>query len=428
MNRLFRILFITLLLSLPFAELAAVEYNDHFTSQRMRADLILTGNAHTQSASLREISIEPLWAGSPNSLIDPFGYGDYFIEVRTKEGEVIYSKGFNTLFREWRDTPQAQTVTKSFTQTIWFPCPKHEVEVVLYERIKSTMELSTLFSFTADPEDHIVKKESSSQYPVTEIEINGQMNHKVDLLIIPEGYTEQQMEKFHNDCRTFLDYFFVMEPYASRRNDFNIWAVDAPSAESGTDIPHENIWRNTILNSSFYTFYVDRYLTVTDHTLMADVASGAPFDAIIVLVNDKKYGGCGIYNSYALGISDNEYALQVFVHEFGHSFAGLADEYYTSEVAYTDFYDMNTEPWEPNITTMVDFGSKWQDMLDKSTPIPTPVKDSNSEVVGVYEGAGYNAKGIFRPFIDCRMKTNKAKGFCPVCVRAINRMIDYYCK
>lgn len=220
----------------------------------------------------------------------------------------------------------------------------------------------------------------------------------------------------------------MIEPYRSRMSDFNIWAVESVSKESGPDIPHNDIWKNTALSSNFYTFRIDRYLTAPNQSIVAKAASNAQCDALYVIVNTEKYGGGGIFNFYGLSMSDHKFSAEVFVHEFGHSFAGLGDEYYSSEVAYDEFYNLKTEPWEPNITTNVNFESKWKDMIDPKTPVPTPNDVAYKDVVGLFEGGGYMSKGIFRPHLDCRMKTNTAGGFCPVCVRAINKMIDYYTK
>ena len=211
---------------------------------------------------------------------------------------------------------------------------------------------------------------------------------------------------------------------------FQEWqtTAEAISEESGTDIPGEMIYKKTALNSSYYTFDVARYLTTTDIKSVYDYAANVPYDQVYVLINSERYGGGGIYNHYSASTSDHELTPKVLVHEFGHGFAGLADEYYSSAVAYEDFYPTDIEPWEPNITTLVDFDSKWKDMINKKTPVPTPPDVEYAKTVGVFEGGGYMAKGVYRPYIDCRMNTNEASGFCPVCQRAISRMIEYYTK
>ena len=234
------------------------------------------------------------------------------------------------------------------------------------------------------------------------------------------------MDKFRKDAQKFSEYLFEMEPYKSRKSDFNVWAVESISNESGTDIPHQDIWKNTVANSNFFTFKIDRYLTAPDQKLISQIASNSPYDALYVIVNTEKYGGGGIYNFYGLSMADHKTEAPVFVHELGHSFAGLGDEYYESETAYNDFYNLKTEPWEPNVTTLVNFDSKWKDLIKEGTPVPTPNSKDYLDVVGLFEGGGYVSKGVYRPYFECRMKNNTAKDFCPACQRAINKMIDYY--
>jgi hypothetical protein len=234
------------------------------------------------------------------------------------------------------------------------------------------------------------------------------------------------MPKFKKDCKKFCDYLFDCKPYNKYKNAINLWGVEAPSEESGTDYPATNTWKRTILNSSFYTLETERYLMSTDNKSIRDVAANAPYDQIYIIVNTDHYGGGAIFNHYAVCISDNIYGAYVFTHELGHSFAGLGDEYYDSETSYIDFYPLNLEPWEPNLTTLVDFGSKWKDMMDASTPVPTPNDVTYKGKVGVFEGGGYVNKGVFRPAYDCTMKSISEDNFCPVCVRAIERMIDFY--
>ena len=154
--------------------------------------------------------------------------------------------------------------------------------------------------------------------------------------------------------------------------------------------------------------------------------SGVPYEHIVILANTENYGGGGIYNSYLMSAAHNEKTRPVVVHEFGHSFAGLADEYYYDD-QYETQYPADTEPWEPNLTTLVDFDRKWKDMLPRGTKIPTkPSKKNLYTEVGVYEGGGYQSKGVYRPAQECRMKINEAPVFCPVCERAILRVINYY--
>lgn len=401
------------------------DYDTWFTSDRLRVDFILAGDADSQQAYLAGLRRECAWAGSHESLIDPFRYGEYMFEVWSGD-TLVYSKGFSTLFQEWRTTPEAREVSRAYNQSVWMPFPKNEVCIILSERVKEAGESGAaggfreIFSCTVDPGNALVSREAAPDYAITPLLVSGEMGNKVDLLFVAEGYMVGQMDKFHKDCRKFMEYLFSMEPYKSRMDDFNVSAVDVVSPEQGTDIPDLGIWKHTALNSHFYTFYIDRYLTVTDYKSIADNVAGVPFDVIFIVVNEEKYGGGGIYNSYALGTSGDGLSYQVFAHEFGHSFAGLGDEYFTSDVAYENYYNTDIEPWEPNITTMIDFAGKWKDMIDSGK--------WDEVQVGIHEGGGYMAKGVYRSREDCRMRTNTAPDFCPVCQRAINRMIDYYCR
>lgn len=393
---------------------AAQKYDDYFTRDRLRIDLVFGGNAKEQGVWLESVNFEPKWSGTRENLIPPFDYGEYRIDVYDADIR-IFSYGLSSLFFEWRTTLEAREQDKAFFQSVRIPMPKHKVKLTVSSRDFDSGKFVEMNSFVIDPADLSINREKANEWKVSAIEQNGPVENKVDLVFIAEGYTREQMPKFLADVRRMTEYLFSMEPYKSRRADFNVWAVESESADSGPDIPHHGIWHNTVASSTFYTFYTDRYLTSPDQKLVAQLACNAPCDALYVLVNTDKYGGGGIYNFYGLCASDARFNQEVFIHEFGHSFAGLGDEYFDSETAYNDMYNLKVENWEPNITTKVNFGLKWQDMM--GTP-----------GVGLYEGGGYSAKGIWRPREDCRMKTNTADDFCPVCRRAISRMIDYYCK
>ena len=448
MNHIIKILFCPLLLLVSFMANAQCgqslwagavtkqdiadnpQYYHYFTDEQLRLDFIFGGDAKNQNIYLSELKKEAIWGGTRKNLIPDFKYGEYRLEVIDKESNTtLYSTGFNTLFQEWRTTEEAKNTTRAFKSSCRIPYPKDTVKVAIYERLRENGKYSKLAEFEIDPQDKSINGDIENNFPVVEILNNGHPQNKVDLVFIAEGYTAQQMDKFRSDVQKHIGYLFEMEPYKHRQTDFNIWAVETVSAESGTDIPHHNIWKQTVANSNFYTFKTDRYLTASDHTLLCKLTSNAPCDAIYVIVNTDKYGGGGIYNFYGLSMSDHATTPMVFVHEFGHSFAGLADEYfYDSEDSFSDMYNTAIEPWEANITSLVEFEKKWKDMLPENTTIPTPVKKGEEQVLGVYEGGGYMTKGIYRPVDNCRMRTNHAPGFCPVCQRAIEKMIDYYCK
>ena len=336
---------------------------------------------------------------------------------------MIYSRGFNTLFEEWRSTEQAKTETQSWTNSISVPYPKTTVVVEITARDKADMQFHSLLKMDIDPTSIFIDRRKLKDNKVTQIQYKGDSKEKVDLVFIAEGYTADDQEKFVADAKKFTETLFQTPPYTTRREDFNVWAVNLISEDKGTDISGKGIYKNTALNSGYYTFGVDRYLTTPDMKSIRDAVWNVPSDAIFLLVNTDTYGGGGMYNFYAMGTADNEKTQHVFVHEFGHSFAGLADEYFSSEVAYQDFYNLEYEPWEPNITTLVDFDSKWKDLLPTNTPVPTPLNATYKDKPGVFEGGGYISKGIYRPMDHCMMRDYAP--FCPACSRAILRMIDF---
>ncbi len=416
-----------LLLSVAFSQ-AQERFDRYFTGERLRADVIFAGDESSQMVYLDALYKESIWSGSRVNLTDSFHYGEYRYKVFTESGEEIFSSGFNNLFQEWRTTAEAKIMKRAFSGSYHIPFPKERVTIVFYERLKATGEISEIGRFPVDPNDKLINREVQNNYLSDTIHYSGASEIKVDLVFVAEGYTADEMDKFILDANRFAGYLFDIEPYKSRKNDFNIWAVRSLSADSGCDIPQSDIWKSTAISSSFYTFRIDRYLTAPNQKLVASAVSNLPCDAMYVIVNTEKYGGGGIYNFYGLSMSDHKLSAQVFVHELGHSFAGLGDEYYSSEVAYEEFYNLKIEPWEPNITTLKNFDSKWRDMILPETQLPTPSLPEFKNVVGLFEGGGYMAKGIYRPYLDCRMKANTAEGFCPVCSRAIERAIDHYIK
>jgi hypothetical protein len=341
--------------------------------------------------------------------------------------ELIYSRGYSTLFFEYRYTEEAKSQCGNYPESIIMPWPKKTVRIEFESRNRQ-LAWEKQHEVIFNPAAADVHTIQNSFYPSQSLLKSGKSKKKVDLVFLPEGYTEDEMEAFKEDCAKFMGWLFDTDPYGEYKNKFNIWMVLAPSDDSGTDIPGDSTYKNTLLNSNFFTFGSERYLTTGDFKAVRNIAANAPYDQIVILVNSEKYGGGGIYNFWAISTADHINSNLVFTHEFGHAFPGLGDEYYDSEVAVQDFYPVQVEPWEPNLTTMVDFDRKWKEMLPASTPIPTPATDVWKAKTGVFEGGGYVAKGVYRPYIDCSMNVIKFNNFCPVCKRATAEMIEFYCK
>ncbi len=403
-----------------------INFDEYFYDKTLRLDYHHTGNHENDFYSIDELIEEPYWGGSKTNLIDIFNYGAYKFEVYDEASDkLIYSRTYTTLFKEWQTTEEAKQTTRTFTESIVFPYPKSKVLVKFYGRDREH-NLIHKFEYPVDPSNYFTKKERRHEYEKFPVHTSGDPSVKVDLVIIPEGYTKDEMELFKADCEKFAGYLFNSSPFRENRDKFNIWGVSAPSEDSGTDVPADNVWKKTILNSSFYTFDIERYLMTYDNKSVRDVAANAPYDQIYIIVNTDKYGGGAIYNYYSVCVNKNRFEEYLFVHEFGHGFASLADEYYTSEVAYIDFYPLDVEPLDPNLTTLVNFDSKWKHLVEAGTPIPTPTTEEYKDKVGAFEGGGYVEKGVYRPMQDCTMKSISVDNFCPVCSNAIVEMINFY--
>lgn len=417
-----------LLLVLSLTAPAQLAFDDYFTDRTMRFDFMLAGNSVATKVFPVSFREEPIWGGSLTNLTDKFNYGSFKYEVfDAATGTLIYSRGFCTLYQEWQTTAEAKQIERSFHEVATFPFPKNKVNFVLSIRGRDGL-FSKLYETAIDPASYFITREKPDAALATRIYGTGDPHTSFDIAFIAEGYTKGEAEKFRADVKRLADILFLEAPFDKYQDRINIWAVEAPSQESGTDVPKEGIYVNTALSSSYYTFNVDRYLTTQDIGTVNDYAASAPHDQIVVLINSPRYGGGGVYNYYSAVTSDHQFTPQVFTHEFGHGFAGLADEYYNSEVAYEEFYPLDVEPWEPNITTRVNFESKWKDMIARSVPVPTPNEKKYTGVTGLFEGGGYAAKGIYRPSLDCRMKSNQADSFCEVCQTAIENMILFYVK
>lgn len=399
-------------------------FDRYFEDKSLRIDYMSMGDAQSQTAVVHELREEPVWGGPKKNLIEPFGYGEYLLEVYDHESsELIYSRSFCSLFGEWRTTAEAKTETQAWYNSISIPYPKNTVLVDLKSRNKADMQFYSIMQHVIDPSSMFIDKAPLADNKVVAIQDNGDPAEKVDLVFIAEGYTQDELDKFFSDAERFTEALFNCPPFDTCRDQWNVWAVGTVSIDSGTSSSGVGIYKNTALKTGYYTFGLDRYLTTKDMKSIKDATWNVPCDAVFLLINAETYGGGGIYNSYACGTADNERTLNVFTHEFGHSFAGLGDEYFESTVAYESYYNLEKELWEPNITTLVDFDSKWKDLLPEGTPIPTPLNDETKDGIGVFEGGGYLSEGIYRPMDHCMMRDYAP--FCPACSRAILKMVDF---
>jgi len=400
------------------------QYTEYFTDKACRIDFQLSGNATSTSAYLSKIVQEPFWGGRRSRLSDDMNLGEYrFLVLDSLTSKLIYIDDFSTLYFEWQSTPEAALVNKSFEQSIQFPYPQKSVKVIIERRLDFD-KWEKLIQFAFSPDDKLIRKTKMVDVPVKTICKTASPDKAIDIAVIAEGYTVKQRAKFFKDAKRLADNLFTHEPFLKYKSRINIYAIAAMSVDTGVSKPQDANWRNSALGSHYYTFYSDRYLTTPNVFTVRDYASLVPYDAIYILANTKTYGGGGIYNFYTLASADSKRAqTEVTVHEFGHSFAGLADEYFYDNDALNGMYDLKNEPWEPNITTLVKFGAKWKKDLPEGIVIPTPLTDENKEKIGVFEGGGYLKKGIYRPYFDCRMRTNTAKGFCPVCLKAVEDRI-----
>ena len=378
----------------------------------LRVDYIFSGTDKSVEISLDEMSCFDGWAGRRVNLDEVPVRGNGQISLTdVASGEVLYRQSFSTLFQEWQTTEEATRVRKSFENVFLLPMPdaQAKVRVELYDFWGN---VSASLTHIVDPGDVLIRKMAPQVSRHQYLLKSGSPEDKIDVVIVAEGYTAEESEMFYNDARIAMDAILAHEPFGQYKDRFNFVAVALESNDSGVSVPGDGAWKDTALKAHFNTFYMDRYLTTLRLKNMHDRLCGIPYEHIVILANTDTYGGGGIYNSYTLTTAHHPAFKPVVVHEFGHSFAGLADEYYYDD-QYVEYYYPDCEPWEQNITTLFDFESKWKDMLDAGE-------------AQLLEGAGYQSKGVYRGSEDCRMHTNKAEAFCPVCQRAIGRIIEFY--
>lgn len=411
--------------------LYARDFDDIFKDGTLRIDYTFMGNANEQHVALREMSYTDNWYGRRINLDNVPLKGNGDLTLRDAEsGAIIYMTSFSSLFQEWITTPEALEVSKSFEFTLLVPMPLKPATATLVLRDNTGKE--SIHTYTINPNDALIRDRSKQKpLPYKYIHKGGDSKECIDVVILAEGYKAEEMETFLSDAIITKKEILSYEPFRSHSEKFNFIAVSSPSLDTNVSVPQVNEWRDTAVSSNFMTFYMARYLTSGNVYDMYDLVTNIPCEHFIILANTGNYGGGGIYNSYTLTTAHHKDFRPVVVHEFGHSFAGLGDEYfYDNDLDNDNMHSLKHEPWEPNITTLVDFDSKWADMLPHGIEVPTTVTPERTEnyTVGLYEGGGYLSKGIYRPADVCRMRNNTAKRFCPVCERAIERVIVHQAK
>ena len=408
-----KLFIISALLLLSFSA-QAQNFDDYFEDKTLRLDYTFAGDATRQQIFVDELVSLPRWYGRKQHLAELPLKGNGQITVRSlADGMVIYRHSFSSLFQEWVSTAEAKQTQKSFENVFLVPFPKSPVEIKV-ELVDYHDQVISRLTHKVDPKDILIRKAGERQItPHVTLQQAADTARCIRVAFVAEGYQQQEMDVFLNDCRIAMESLFEHEPFKQNQLKFNMVAVMPPSVESGTSEPNKGIWKNTPLGSHFDTFYSERYLTTLHLKKLHDVLAGIPYEHIIVLVNTDRYGGGGIYNSYNLTYAHGKHFRPVVVHEFGHSFGGLGDEY-----PYGDddpMYFADTEPWEPNLTTKHDFNGKWENLI----------KDKKA---GFIEGGGYLSKGVWRGYENCRMRTNEEPEFCLVCQQALQRLIDFYTK
>ncbi|RKY94481.1 MAG: peptidase M64 [Ignavibacteriae bacterium] len=466
-----------------------VNFDNYFTDQTMRIDYFHIGDAIEEFITIDQVYQYGTWAGSRVNLLDNFNNGRYYVNIFDAESrELIFSKGFDSYFGEYKTSEDAiDRIKRTYHETVLIPFPKSMIIFSIEKRDRNNHRFQ-IFTEHIDPSDvSIIRDEIKDRtVAVYEADKNGDPHSRVDIAILGEGYTLDDKRKFEEDLKYFTNVFFSQPPYSFYEDKFNIYGVYKPSEDSGVDEPRANIYKNTVMNCTFNSLGSERYLLTEDNKTVRDLAAHVPYDALYIMVNHSRYGGGGIYNLYCTFTTGNQYKDYLFVHEFGHSFSGLADEYYTSSTAYNDFYPKGVEPVEPNITALTGpLNLKWDKLLTPGIEIPTPwekadydsmdlkwqsertgMNDKIAELkrnkshfieiekaekeyaqkdrehselvdsylkgsryhgqVGVFEGAGYSSKGLYRPMLDCIMFSKGDKPFCTVCNGAIVKVINHY--
>ena len=448
-----------------------VDFNTYFLEKTIRVDYFHTGNSKEEKFALDKVLSDGVWGGSKKILIDKLELGLYFYQVIDKETKILlYSRGFASVFGEWQTIPEADERWGTFHESLRFPWPKKPVTIIVSKR-NAQNKFSQIWSTVIDPSYRQVNPSDIAHNEKVDIILeNGPAQEKLDIVILGDGYSFKEMDKFRKDAKRLSSVLMNTEPFKSQSKNINIRAVETPGEQSGVSKPHYGVYKRSPLSVSYSSFDSERYALTYDNKKVRDVASAVPYEFMVILINEKNYGGGGIYNLYTTVCVDNKFSEYIMVHEMGHHMAALADEYYTSAVSY-EVPEITVEPWETNVTALFDKNNlKWKDLVEETTPIPTPwnkeefdahgyqiqkerdslikaqvtenimedlytrqmdkeneffAKEKYKDKVGAFEGANYTPKGLYRSQIDCIMYTRHMT-FCRVCQRSIVNVIKQY--
>lgn len=403
----------------------AQDFDVFFINKTLRINYLHIGKQDMEKIEVKEFFAGGKWNGTYKFLRSPNRYGDMLFEVfDVSTDSLIFSRSYSTLFLEYRSTERAETEIGNFEESVTLPFPKNEIRYVFTTFDRKGVP-TKLFEGKFNPKTTEYKP-FTKEFKVMTLHKGNTPDRALDILFLPDGYSKADKKKMKADLKRFAEYIINCSPYKENADKVNIRAIEAYSEESGITDPRENVYKKTLFNSSFNVLDLGRYLMCLNVWKMHEIADDAPYDVLVLVCNTPKYGGGGIYNFYCTVNTEGKSPDYVIVHELGHLLGGLADEYYTSEVSVRDYYPEGVEPAEPNLTTLVDFDSKWKSMLAEDTPVPTPDEKSYDDVLGVFEGGGYVAQGVYRPVRSCTMKDIVYNHFCPVCTKVLLEALHYY--
>lgn len=451
----------------------SIGFDSWFLDKTMRLDYYHSGTSREEHFAIDQVVTDGPWGGSRTQLADELELGLYFFEIHDNiTGRMLFSRGFASIFGEWQTIPEAEKQWGTFHESLRFPWPKNPFTLSVKKR-DGENRFQVIWTTPIDPASRLVNLSApAKKYKVDVICENGAASNKVDLVILGDGYSQAEMEKFRKDAKRLTDVLMGTEPFKSRAKDFNIRAVETPAESSGVCKPHPGVFKRTPLSVHYGSFGSERYALTYDNKTVRDVASMVPYDFMVILVNERTYGGGGIYNLYTTVSADNKFADYIMVHELGHHMAALADEYYTSSVSY-EIPPVTVEPWETNVTALLDPGNlKWKGLVEPGTPVPTPwnkeafdkagyeiqkqrdslraakvpenvmedlfmrqkkqedgffADEKYKDKVGAFEGANYTATGQYRSQLDCIMYT-RHMNFCRVCRHGLEEVFNQYVK